>query len=542
MSYFIHEFFKDNMPRLKHKLNLRVVIMTITLTIMTGVVGMSAIASLNELKDDYQRVKDEHFDSLLEITQLKIQTNKILAATSNMFLAENEKDLEWGDAYVADKANWIVKISEKYSNNLYSYQELLSLTTTLSDQSDVISAAMMKKIALSEQVLSDYKSIEQYRRDILKQGKTKIALAIDDVLLLFNPLLKAYSETEPSAIEAIISPLKSVMSTQDYEGLSTLLVGPSSISVDYQAYSAQLAVLETLKEKHKELTQSIITVMGDSVLSAQKAFLTNLTKVEEKISVRESFLYLLLLTCVVVAIILIVFQTNLLRRIGLIRQVIDAGDSKAQYRIAVKGDDDISEIAKVIKGYIQTILDKDNIISDNNKKLQHLVTHDDLTNIYNRRYFEIHMAQEHIRYLRYKEPYCLAMLNIDSFKGINERFGHNLGDKVILDFTLRIDNQMRQTDVFARLSGEDFILLMPRTDQSNALILMERIRSEINAMPTVVNDRKIDFTVSIGLMQVQEVEEIEDASQQMQFVKQALEEAKMTGRNKVCRYRSDVIS
>jgi len=542
-SYFIHAFLKDNMPRLKHKLNLRVVIMTITLTIMTGVVGMSAIASLNELKEDYQRVKDDHFDSLLEITQLKVQTNKILAATNNMFLATNDEDLKWENVYITDKANVVAETSEKYPNNLYSYQELLSLTMTLSSQSDVISAAMMKKIALFEQVLSDYKSIEQYRKEKLEQGKIQVTLALDNVLLLFNPLLDTTSlETDSSAIEAIISPLKSTISTQAFEDLSTLLIGPSSIAVDYQAYSAQLAAVDALKAEHKELTQSIITVMGDSALSAQKVFLTNLTKVEEKISIRESFLYLLLLTSLVVAIILITLQTNLLRKIGLIRQVIDAGDSQKQYRIAVKGSDNISEMAKKVKGYIQTIQEKDKAISDNNKQLQHLVTHDDLTNIYNRRYFEINMAQEHIRYLRYREPYCLAMLNIDSFKLINERFGHNLGDKVILDFTLRVDNQMRQTDVFARLSGEDFILLMPRTDQSNALILMERIRSEINAMPTVVNDRKIGFTVSIGLMQVQEIEELEEASNQMTFVQQALEEAKNTGRNKVCCYRNETLS
>jgi len=61
-------------------------------------------------------------------------------------------------------------------------------------------------------------------------------------------------------------------------------------------------------------------------------------------------------------------------------------------------------------------------------------------------------------------------------------------------------------------------------------------------MPTVVNDRKIGFTVSIGLMQVQEIEELEDACKQMTFVQQALEEAKNTGRNKVCCYRNETLS
>ncbi|RBW42725.1 hypothetical protein DS885_14865 [Psychromonas sp. B3M02] len=527
------------MPRLKHKLNLRVVIMTITLTIMTCVVGISAITSLTELKEDYQQVKSEHFESLLAITQLKVQTNKILAATNNMFLAENEVDLQWEDAYIADKATWATQTSQQYADNLYAYQDLLSLNSALSAQSDAISAAMTKKITLANQVLADYQDVEVYRRDQLNKGNVSVAVTLDEVLLLFNPMLNnASSDSSPVAVKELISPLQSVMSAQEFQTLLALLTGTTSISVDYQAYLAQLSVVEQLKSDHKALTQSIISVIGDSGLAAQKAFLTNLTKIEEKISLRESFLYLLLLTCIIVAIILITLQTNLLRRVSLIRQVIDAGDSKNQYRIAIKGSDDISEMAKAVKGYIETILEKDQALSDNNKKLQHLVTHDDLTNIYNRRYFEIHMAQEHIRYLRYKEPYCLAMLNIDAFKAINEKYGHDIGDKVILDFTLRVDNQMRQTDVFARLSGENFILLMPRTDQGNALMLMERIRSEIIAMPTVVGEEKIEFTVSIGLMQVQEVDDIEDASQQMTFVSQALAEAKDTGRNKVSSYKS----
>lgn len=531
------------MSRLKHKLNLRVVIMTITLTIMTCVVGISAIDSLNELKEDYQQVKDDHFESLLEITQLKVQTNKILAATNNMFLATNDKDLEWGDAYVGDKAKWLEQASTKLSDNLYSYQDLMSLTSTLSAQSDVIAAEMVKKIALSNEVTSLYERVAQYRKEEVEKGNLRVVRAVDDILLLFQPLHNASSlKVAPSALEAIISPLQSTMSAEAFNRLLTLLTGPSSLSSSYQAYLAQLAIVEMLKREHNTLTQSIITVMGDSVLAAQKAFLTNLTEIEESISMRESFLYLLLLTCVIVAIILITLQTNLLRRIRLIRQIIDAGDSQDQYRIAIKDADDISEIAKVVKGYIHTISEKEQALSENNKKLQHLVTHDDLTNIFNRRYFEIHMEQEHIRYLRYKEPYCLAMLNIDGFKEINERYGRNIGDKVIIDFTLRVDNQMRQTDVFARISGENFILLMPRTDQSNTLMLMERIRSEINSVATVVNDQKIDFTVSIGLMEVQEIEEIEDASQQMAFVIQALEEAKSTGRNKVCAYQNPSLS
>ena len=531
------------MPRLRHRLSLRVVTLTITLAIMTAIVGISGIFSLEEFQEDYGKVKDHNFEMLLTMTKLKVQSNEVLTATTDMFLAENETDLQTLNFYIDGRMAWIDKLSEELADRVDNVQELFIFKSRLYTQVQVISDEMLNKMTLSDALLIEYKKVEEYKRSQIKEGNSDIALAVDNIMSLFNSMdqksLLSQEKPNTEEVKQFISPLKDTISEQEYKHITALFLDQPSLTSTYQRYLAQLEVLNVLKSEHAQLSKSIASVTGEAILMAEKNFLNNLNKAEEKILSRKSDLYVLMFISFAIALVLVFLQIGFLRRVHLIRKIIDAGDAKSQFQIPIKGRDEISEMAKSVKSYIEEILEKEQQVSETNKKLEHLAMHDGLTGIYNRRYFDAKLEQEHIRYLRYKEPYCLAMLDLDFFKKVNDTYGHDIGDKVLIDFTARVTKQLRETDLFARLGGEEFGLLMPLTSEINAVILMERIRNHIQSIPCVVNNFRINYSVSIGLVEVKEINDMHDVLKQLALADKALYEAKRTGRNRVNVYQSE---
>lgn len=531
------------MPRLQHRLSLRVVSLTIVLAAMTAIVGISGILSLQEFKEDYQKVKDNQFETLLNITELKGQSNEILRTASGMFLADNKNDLQWDVLYISDKKLWIDKLFKQLSEATDNYQDLSTLKLRLYQQTSATSQAMLLKYEISNRFFIQYEKIERYKHLKMNQSNHHVVMTIENVMTLFNPMrnrnLTLEKEVKRDDVTKIIALVKGKILEQEYTDLNELVIGKSSLFAIYQRYVFQLDRIKALRVENRQLSYLIASVTGKSILSIQKKFLINLHKIEEKIAIRKSRLYILLMICFSIAFLLAVLQIGFLKRVHLIRKVIDAGYSKTQDQIPIKGKDEFSEMAKAVKGYIDQLLNKEQEVLESNKKLKHLATHDGLTNIYNRRYFDTNFSQEHRRYLRYKEPYCLAMFDLDLFKRINDVHGHDVGDKVLIEFTARVSDQMRQTDVFARFGGEEFALLMPRTNQSNALILMQRIIAVTHSTPCIVGELQIYFSTSIGLVEVQQIEDMQDASKQLVFADKALYQAKQTGRNKVCVYKGE---
>jgi diguanylate cyclase (GGDEF)-like protein len=124
---------------------------------------------------------------------------------------------------------------------------------------------------------------------------------------------------------------------------------------------------------------------------------------------------------------------------------------------------------------------------------------DPLTGVTNRRgFFEIGerlLARASLG----KEPVALVMFDLDRFKRINDRFGHAAGDEVLLAFCRLASAQMRPTDLFARIGGEEFATLLPNAAAQDALLLAERVRAAIEAAPQMVQERVVRMTVSAGV-------------------------------------------
>ncbi len=116
------------------------------------------------------------------------------------------------------------------------------------------------------------------------------------------------------------------------------------------------------------------------------------------------------------------------------------------------------------------------------KELRCLSVTDCLTNCYNRRFFMQKLEEEIERAKRNGNKFSLIMLDIDRFKSINDRFGHNAGDLVLKSMAEMIKNRIRKIDTLARWGGEEFVLLLPDTPVENAARLAEELRESLSRM------------------------------------------------------------
>lgn len=170
-------------------------------------------------------------------------------------------------------------------------------------------------------------------------------------------------------------------------------------------------------------------------------------------------------------------------------------------------------------------------IMQSKKELIRLATSDPLTGIINRREFFVRGQLEIDRSDRYNQPVSLLMLDLDYFKRVNDTFGHAKGDTVLKRFADTCIAEIRSSDIFARLGGEEFALLLPQSDTERARVLAERLRAEIERLAIPSDTGPIHVTVSIGISTGSRPGI--SLSRMMQAADTALYRAKKQGRNRV---------
>lgn len=168
-----------------------------------------------------------------------------------------------------------------------------------------------------------------------------------------------------------------------------------------------------------------------------------------------------------------------------------------------------------------------------NHELSYLATIDPMTKLYNRRYFLDISEQIHSLSQRKDHKLSIALLDIDNFKQINDTYGHQTGDSVIITLAEKLQKCTRKSDVLCRFGGEEFIILLPDTPIEDALTLSESIRKEVEHLLIQTEDKtKVRITVSIGVSEVCQNET--DISNAIARADNALYKAKNSGKNKVC--------
>ncbi|MDZ7818393.1 MAG: diguanylate cyclase [Aliarcobacter sp.] len=190
-------------------------------------------------------------------------------------------------------------------------------------------------------------------------------------------------------------------------------------------------------------------------------------------------------------------------------------------------NDSKEEVIKLNKNLEDKIKEKTQSLVDANEKLIQLASLDPLTNIYNRRMIDEYISKETVKSKRYKNDLSLIILDIDHFKETNDKYGHQVGDEIIVEICKIISRNIRESDIFGRWGGEEFIILLPQTNLDSAFIVAENLRKKIENY----NFRKVGTkTISIGISQFNNNENI------FQFIKRAddaMYKAKNSGRNKI---------
>lgn len=138
-------------------------------------------------------------------------------------------------------------------------------------------------------------------------------------------------------------------------------------------------------------------------------------------------------------------------------------------------------------------------LEEANQQLDRLAHTDPLTGLSNRlAFFEI-APREIERAKRYRRPLSLAILDVDRFKVINDRYGHQAGDTALKHLSANVLAQLRDSDVIARIGGEEFAILLPETEAQEATLLLERILTSISETPVRHEDQQISLSFSAGV-------------------------------------------
>lgn len=167
-------------------------------------------------------------------------------------------------------------------------------------------------------------------------------------------------------------------------------------------------------------------------------------------------------------------------------------------------------------------------LEEKNNILNKIATNDKLTGIKNRYYFDKRVIEEISVSDRYSTPLSLLVFDLDHFKDVNDSFGHDIGDRVLITIADKIMRLMRKSDTFARWGGEEFVILMTHTNLEGALIAAEKIRREAESIYHLGVGK---VTISIG---VAERHKDETLDSWFKRADRALYRAKKEGRNRIC--------
>lgn len=185
-------------------------------------------------------------------------------------------------------------------------------------------------------------------------------------------------------------------------------------------------------------------------------------------------------------------------------------------------DNQVSHVFKNIK------------LKEANEKLLLLSMHDPLTNLSNRRSFETQIAHELALIRRFNQHSSLILMDIDHFKAVNDRFGHAIGDCVLVKVAEFLQRNIREVDLACRWGGEEFLLLITRTEPDAVMAIAQRLCKDLAKMPVDVDGQTIYITASFGvsLLTVHGTEG-DDFQTCYKLADQALYTAKQNGRNQV---------
>jgi two-component system cell cycle response regulator len=188
---------------------------------------------------------------------------------------------------------------------------------------------------------------------------------------------------------------------------------------------------------------------------------------------------------------------------------------------------------------VRNLLTMKNVIDSLELKLKNaqlLTSLDDVTSLFNYRYFKERLHAEFARSQRYHRPLALIMIDLDNLKAINDEFGHPAGTILISMVGSIIEKQCRATDIPVRYGGDEFCLIVPESNLAEAVVLAERLRAQIESFGAGLDFEGTPITASIGIVTQQHADLLQNDEAFLQAADDACYEAKKSGKNQVYCY------
>jgi diguanylate cyclase (GGDEF)-like protein/PAS domain S-box-containing protein len=167
-------------------------------------------------------------------------------------------------------------------------------------------------------------------------------------------------------------------------------------------------------------------------------------------------------------------------------------------------------------------------------RLEYLVDHDFLTGLHNRRHFEQELAREVDRAARYGSPGVVLLIDVDNFKNINDTFGHMTGDDLLKGIAELLKHRMRHTDTIARVGGDEFAVLLPQTNATQAAAVADDFVKALDKQAMVRANQSLHITASVGVACFDEIHDVGVLAR----ADVAMYAAKQAGRNRFIVYQT----
>lgn len=188
----------------------------------------------------------------------------------------------------------------------------------------------------------------------------------------------------------------------------------------------------------------------------------------------------------------------------------------------------IARLAAIVARMNEGLRSKSRELESALERVRHLATRDDLTQVHNRRHITELMGIEQQRHERSGSPLCVALLDIDLFKAVNDNHGHQAGDEVLRRFAQTAQQALRSSDLLGRWGGEEFIVVFPSTSIDEASVALQRVREQLIAADFSQVAAGLRVTFSAGLVRIEPGERLEQA---LERADQAMYRAKTGGRD-----------
>jgi len=188
-------------------------------------------------------------------------------------------------------------------------------------------------------------------------------------------------------------------------------------------------------------------------------------------------------------------------------------------------------VAEILSSELeQKVSDRTRELEHAYSQLEHMASSDALTGILNRHGLLPLIEQEQSQFERYATAYSILLIDLDHFKGVNDQYGHEMGDTVLVECSTAITSAIRASDCAGRWGGEEFVILLPNTTLQDAIVAAEKIRTLIEALIIKQGDLSVKFTATVG---VAEINQEESFDQCLARADSLLYQGKEQGRNRV---------